>query len=82
MDIYSHQDHPDLRISIFHVPQGSTMKLHDHPKMHVITSILQGSMQATLFNRHPQKHELFLKDIKKLNKGAIHLTEQKVDNFH
>lgn len=74
MDIYANRDHPDLRISIFHVTKGSTMKLHDHPKMHVITSILQGSMQATLFNHHPHKPELFTRDIKVLKKGGIHLT--------
>lgn len=35
---------PRLRLTIFHVPHGVTMKLHDHPKMHVISYILQGSI--------------------------------------
>lgn len=41
MNIFSE---PRLRIGIFHIPKGVTMTLHDHPKMHVISCVLEGSM--------------------------------------
>ena len=42
--------HPLLRISIYHLPKGITMKLHDHPTMNVISYILKGSITAHIFN--------------------------------
>lgn len=69
---------------MFKVPYGIKMKLHDHPKMHVITYILKGSMQASIFNKvkSTDGSNLYEKEIKKLSKGEISITESNVDNFH
>lgn len=40
-----------LRISLYYLPKGYTMKLHDHPKMEVISYLIKGKMKATLFSR-------------------------------
>ena len=50
------------------------MKLHNHPKMHVITYILQGSMQAKIFNKHSTEQELYTKTEIMLRKGEMSLT--------
>ena len=41
-------NHP-LRISVYFLPKGETMKLHDHPNMEVVNYILKGKMQADVF---------------------------------
>ncbi len=33
-----------LRMTLYYLPQGETMKLHDHPSMSVINFMLQGKM--------------------------------------
>lgn len=50
--------------------------------MHVITYILQGSMEAKLFNRLRVGEGLFVRETKMLRKGDIAITEAKKDNFH
>jgi quercetin dioxygenase-like cupin family protein len=35
-------DHGGLRVSLFFIPKGKTMPLHDHPGMIVIAYVLQG----------------------------------------
>ena len=42
---------PDLRLSVYCLPKGSKMKLHDHPTMKVLAYILEGSMEARIFNK-------------------------------
>lgn len=74
--------HPELRLSIFHIPHKKTMKLHNHPKMHVLTYILHGNMLASLFNPHPLQPSLYTKNVKLLEKGAKHITDVCKDNFH
>lgn len=74
--------HPQLRITIFHIPQNKTMKLHNHPHMHVLTYILQGSMLAKIFNQHPKKSDLYLKTEKILSKGMQSTLDPNINNFH
>lgn len=52
------------------------MKLHDHPKMHVISYVLKGSMQASIFNKlaTPDASQLYGKEVKKITKGMVSTT--------
>jgi quercetin dioxygenase-like cupin family protein len=38
-----YEKHP-LRISLYYIPAGETMKLHDHPGMEVISYLFKGKM--------------------------------------
>lgn len=42
-------EHPELRLTIYYLSKGSTMKLHDHNNMYVTSKILHGKMQASLY---------------------------------
>lgn len=39
-----------LRITIYHLPQGKIMKLHDHPQMEVVNYVIKGTMQANIYS--------------------------------
>ena len=43
-----------VRISLYYIPKGITMKIHDHPKMEVISYLVKGKMKASLFTH---KHD-------------------------
>ncbi len=38
-----------LRITVYYLPQGEVMKLHDHPRMEIINYLLKGKMKANLY---------------------------------
>lgn len=60
---------------MYRVPKGITMKLHDHPKMSVISYVLKGSMQASIFNKIvTTEGELYEKQVKKISKGMVSTT--------
>lgn len=47
--------HRSLRITIYYLPQGKIMKLHDHPTMEVVNYVLKGSMQAKIYSHLTEK---------------------------
>lgn len=49
-----------LRVTAYYLPQGEIMKLHDHPQMEIISYMLRGKMQASVYthvedNRYSKK---------------------------
>ena len=60
------------------------MKLHDHPTMKVITYILEGSMEARIFNKEKTDNgeTVFRKTVKYFERNQIALIEGEKDNFH
>jgi hypothetical protein len=58
------------------------MKLHSHPKMYVLTHILNGSMKALVFNPSSKRPGRFTKKLVYLGKGMRAITEPSVNNEH
>jgi quercetin dioxygenase-like cupin family protein len=42
-------DEHGLRISLYYMPKGTHMPLHDHPQMMVLTFILEGQVSANFY---------------------------------
>lgn len=47
--------HGPLRITIYYLPQGGIMRLHDHPQMEVVNYVIKGSMQANIYSHLKEK---------------------------
>jgi quercetin dioxygenase-like cupin family protein len=59
-----------LRITLYYMPEGEIMKLHNHPSMLVITYILHGNLQAEMYT--PQGDNMtFSKEKSNLNSGDV-----------
>lgn len=54
-------DDDGLRISLYYMPKGTRMPLHDHPQMMVLTFILEGQVSATLYSPTIH-HSIFFKE--------------------
>jgi quercetin dioxygenase-like cupin family protein len=50
-----------LRVTLYHLPKGETMKLHDHPRMSVVNFIAKGKMEAQLYTKI--KEDLYRKEV-------------------
>lgn len=61
-------DQYPLRITVYYLPQGEIMKLHDHPTMEVVSYLLQGKMQAQLYT--PIEQDIYTKRVATLTKGC------------
>lgn len=44
-----------MRMTIYYLPQGEVMKLHDHPRMQVISYVLRGKMEARIYSPLPDR---------------------------
>jgi len=47
-NLYSHDD---LRLSVYCLPKGAVMPIHDHPSMFVLTYLLLGDMLMSSYTR-------------------------------
>ena len=47
-----------MRISIYFIPQGTRIPLHDHPTMHVISKILKGRIDCDCYQLQDPSHQV------------------------
>jgi quercetin dioxygenase-like cupin family protein len=58
-----------LRVTLYYMPKGEIMKLHDHPKMSVINFIAKGKMEAQLYTN--LKENLYRKEVHALEDNSL-----------
>lgn len=55
--IISFFSHPLVRVSMYYIPFGQIMTIHNHPEMCVISSVIKGSMEGKFYRQLKKQAE-------------------------
>ncbi|MBS1889656.1 MAG: hypothetical protein JST59_00055 [Actinobacteria bacterium] len=70
----------DLRLSVYCLPKGVVMPIHDHPSMFVMSYVLFGEMFARTYTRMGK--DVFKKESRTLKKNEYMVIEGERHNLH